>query len=327
MLRSNKKYNVVCLGGGSGLSHLARGIKSIPNVNLTCIVTVADNGGSTGVLKKELGIPAVGDIRNVILSLSNAPDTLDKMFGYRFNQGSLDGHSLGNIMLAGLYQANHCDFVKTIESITDVFNITGKVLPATDQVVEIQAIMEDNTYIYGETSIGQKEPHKRIKRIFYNKAVNACESAVDAIVDADIIIYSIGSLYTSVIPNLIIPKINRAIKQSKAKKLYFCNLMTQPNETDDFRLSDHINAINTHLGFSGIDTVVVNDRSYNSEILARYSEENSYPVECDIENIDESIHVLPYDIAYISEEKKISHSKQQIRKLLGEDLPCLFQEM
>jgi len=327
MLKNNKILNVVCLGGGSGLSHLARGIRHVDHINLTCIVTVADNGGSTGILKKEYQMPAVGDIRNVLLSLSNAPEMLDKMFDYRFEVGTLSGHSLGNIMMAGLYQANNCDFVKTVESMSEVFNVSGKVIPATQQVVEIQAIMEDNSFIYGESLIGQKAPNQRIKRIFYNQAVNATDSAIQAIREADIIIYSIGSLYTSLIPNLIIPRIAKAIKESKALKLYFSNLMTQPNETDDYTLSDHVDAINTHLGFQGIDVIVVNNKSYSPDILEKYEEEGSYPVKCDVENIDKSIRILPYDIAKISQENKISHSKQQIRKLLGDDIKCLFPEM
>lgn len=322
----NKKLKVVCFGGGSGLSHFIKGIKDLDNIDLKCIVTVADNGGSTGILKKELDIPAVGDIRNVLYALSNAPEALGNMLLYRFDKGSLAGHSLGNIMIAGLFESTNRDFVETVESLSQIFNIFGKVIPSTDQVVDIKATLEDDTIVYGEKKIG-KTPNIRIKNIEYINKVKATPSAIQAIKEADLIIYSIGSLYTSLIPNLIIPEIKEAIKNSSARKIYFANLMTQPGETDNYTLSDHIAPINAHLGFKGVDVVVINNRPFTPAALERYAQKDAYPVLFDSDHISPDLRILQYDIAKIDETNRIMHSPKKIRKLIGEDLECLFQGM
>lgn len=319
-----KKCKVVCIGGGSGLSHLVKGFKNLEDIDLKCIVAVTDNGGSSGVLKEELNIPAVGDIRNVLVSLSNVPDTLGSLLNYRFESGSLSGHPIGNLILAGIFQTNDKDIVKALSDLSDIFNVRGRIIPCSTKVADIKATLFDGSEVYGEKNIGQS--FKKIKKIEYISAVETSKEAIQAIKEADNIIYSIGSLYTSIIPNLILPEIKKAIKDSKASKIYFGNLMSQPGETDYYSLSDHINAINDHLEFNGIDVVVINDRKPSNKVLELYKEKNAFPVECDEENINKATKIVRYDIAKI-ENNRIIHCPDKLEKFFKENLTCLFQEM
>ncbi|MDL2212204.1 YvcK family protein [Erysipelotrichaceae bacterium OttesenSCG-928-M19] len=320
---SKTSCKVVCIGGGSGLSHFVKGIKDINYIELKCIVTVADNGGSSGILKEELKIPAVGDLRNVLISLSNVPEQLEKVMNYRFVDGGLKGHSLGNLVIAGAIQSSNQDIVSAFHDISDVFNVRGEIIPSSTDTVDIKATLFDNSEVYGEKNIGVV--NKKIQTIEYITPVKASKEAVVAIEEADLIIYSIGSLYTSLIPNLIIPEIKEAIKNSKAQKVYFANLMSQPGETDNYSLSEHIDAINRHLGFVGIDTVIVNNQKISKRILDLYQIEDAYPVANDFGNIAKEIKILKYDIAKI-EDDKIMHSPEKINKMFRKDLKCLFQE-
>jgi len=318
------KINVVCIGGGSGLSHFVKGIKNIDKIKLKCIVTVSDNGGSSGILKEELNIPAVGDIRNVLMALSNVPEQLSSIMNYRFDMGTLKGHSLGNLVIAGMLQSSNDDITETMYKLTSIFNVRGDIIPSADGVVDIKAKLIDNSEVYGEKNIG--EVSKEIREVEYITPVKATKEAVLAIQEADLLIYSIGSLYTSLIPNLIIPEIKMAIEGSKASKVYFANLMTQPGETDHYTLSEHVDAINRHLGFCGLDIVIVNNQKISKPILDRYQIMGAYPVAYDFSNIDRKIKIIKYDIAKI-EEEKIMHSPEKINKLFKKDLKCLFQEM
>ncbi len=317
---------VVCIGGGSGLSHLVKGVKNIEEIDLKCIVTVADNGGSSGILKEELNIPAVGDIRNVLVALSNVPETLENLLNYRFSSGSLDGHPIGNLVLAGLIQLHDQDMVKALSDLSDIFNVRGRVIPSCTRVVDIKAILEDDSEIYGEKNIGVEVSDIRIKKIEYLSDVKASIEAVEAVKEADIIVYSIGSLYTSIIPNIIIPEIRDAIKKSKANKIYFGNLMTQPGETDNYTVSQHLQAINSHLGFNGIDLVVVNDRQTTPYVLSLYEEKGAHPVVNDFDKVDKKTAIIPFDIAKV-ENNRLIHCPDKIEKFFKENLTCLFQEM
>lgn len=320
----SKKCKVVCIGGGSGLSHLVKGLKNLDEIDLKCIVAVSDNGGSSGVLKEELNIPAVGDIRNVLVALSNVPDTLGSLLNYRFESGSLSGHPIGNLLLAGIFQTNDKDIVKALSDLSDIFNVRGRVIPCSTKVADIKAVLENGREVIGEANIGQS--FQRIKRIEYISQVDASKEAIQAINEADNIIYSIGSLYTSIIPNLVLTEIREAIRNSNATKIYFKNLMSQPGETDFYTLSDHINAINDHLTFNGIDLVVINDRIPPENILALYKEKSASVVEDDIENIDSSIKIMHQDIAKI-ENNRIIHCPDKLEKFFKENLTCLLQEM
>lgn len=318
------KLNVVCIGGGTGLSQLVRGLKNIENINLKCIVTVADNGGNSGVLKKELNIPAVGDIRNVLVALSNVPEQLDSLMNHRFDKGNLNGYNLGNLVLASLIETND-DFVSALETLSKVFNVSGEIIPSSVDVVDIKAIYSDKTETYGEQSIPTM--HKQIQTIEYINEVRASKKAVSAILSADVIVYSIGSLYTSIIPNLIIPEIKIAIKNSNAYKIYVSNVMSQPGETDDYTLSEHLDAINDHLGFSGIDCVIADNKTkITKRVLDLYQSKGAYPIKLDEINISKDINIVNSKLINIS-DNRIVHDVNKIENIFKEELKCRFQKM
>lgn len=276
---TNKK--VVVLGGGHGQSAILRGIKHIPDIDITAVVTVADDGGSTGRLRQFFNIPAMGDIRGVLIALAESETLLGTLMDYRF-ETSVDidnpeqdvlGHNLGNLILVALTES--CgNFVEGIEILSKVLNVKGNIVPSTSQVITLFAIMEDGTIVKGETNIPKIE--NRIRKVFYQEKVRASEKAVQAILDADLIIYGIGSVYTSILPNVIIPEIKDALKESKAKKIYMCNAMTQPGETTNYAMEDHVDALLDH--GATIDEVVIASDKIPSKILKRYEEEGSVPV-------------------------------------------------
>lgn len=275
----NKK--VVVLGGGHGQSAILRGIKHIPDIDITAVVTVADDGGSTGRLRQFFNIPAMGDIRGVLIALAESETLLGTLMDYRFETSAdIDnpeqdvlGHNLGNLILVALTES--CgNFVEGIEILSKVLNVKGNIVPSTSQVITLFAIMEDGTIVKGETNIPKIE--NRIRKVFYQEKVRASEKAVQAILDADLIIYGIGSVYTSILPNVIIPEIKDALKESKAKKIYMCNAMTQPGETTSYAMEDHVDALLDH--GATIDEVVIAKDKIPSKILNLYEEEGSVPV-------------------------------------------------
>ncbi|MEA4875877.1 uridine diphosphate-N-acetylglucosamine-binding protein YvcK [Anaerorhabdus sp.] len=275
----NKK--VVVLGGGHGQSAILRGIKHIPDIDITAVVTVADDGGSTGRLRQFFNIPAMGDIRGVLIALAESETLLGTLMDYRFEtnvdidnpEQDVLGHNLGNLILVALTES--CgNFVEGIEILSKVLNVKGNIVPSTSQVITLFAIMEDGTIVKGETNIPKIE--NRIRKVFYQEKVRASEKAVQAILDADLIIYGIGSVYTSILPNVIIPEIKDALKESKAKKIYMCNAMTQPGETTSYAMEDHVDALLDH--GATIDEVVIAKDKIPSKILNLYEEEGSVPV-------------------------------------------------
>ena len=239
----NKK--IVALGGGTGLSTLLKGLKQFP-VDITAIVTVSDDGNSTGRLREEFKTPAVGDIRRVITSLSETEPLIESLMNYRFKTTSdLDGHTLGNLLLTGLIEVSG-NMSKGIESLSKVLNLKGKVLPLTEDNVKLMAEMEDGNIISGECNITKDK--RKIKKVFYKEEPKVLEEVINEIKRADLIILSMGSLYTSIIPNLICKDVIEAIDESSADIMYVCNIMTQPGETDNFKASDHIKTLNKYLG-------------------------------------------------------------------------------
>jgi len=236
--------NVVVMGGGTGLSTLLRGLKKFP-VNITAIVSVSDNGGSTGRLREDFNIPAVGDIRRVIVSLSETESLAQELFNYRFKtNGELNGHTVGNLILTAASEITG-NLSDGIEALSKVFNLKGKVVPLTEDDVVLMGEMEDGSIVKGEAEITLSE--KRIKRVFYEEEPIITPLAIKAIREADYIILSMGSIYTSVIPNIISKSVIDEIDKSNAKIMYVSNMMTQPGETDDFKVSDHINLLNSYL--------------------------------------------------------------------------------
>lgn len=278
---ANKK--VVVLGGGHGQSAILRGIKHIPDIDITAVVTVADDGGSTGRLRQFFNMPAMGDIRGVLIALAESETLLGTLMDYRFEtneavenpEQDVLGHNLGNLILVALTQS--CgNFVEGIEILSKVLNVKGKIIPSTSQVITLFAIMEDGTIVKGETNIPKIQ--NRIRKVFYQEKVRASEKAVQAILEADLIIYGIGSVYTSILPNVIIPEIKEALEQTKAKRIYMCNAMTQPGETTNYAMEDHVDALLDH--GATIDQVVIASDIIPSKIVERYELEGSVQVKC-----------------------------------------------
>ncbi len=261
----NKK--VVVLGGGTGSSTLLRGLKQFP-IDLTAIVSVCDDGGGTGVLREEFNIPAVGDIRRVLVALSETEPLVMELFNYRFNTTSdLEGQTVGNILLTACAKISG-NLSDGIEALSKVMNLKGKVVPLTEDNVVLMADMKDGSVVEGEHNITQCK--KEIKKVYYKEPPVPTKEALQSLKDADLIVLSMGSLFTSIIPNLICDEIIDAIDHSKAKIMYVCNMMTQPGETDNFTVSDHVKLLNTYLGKHKIDVVVANSGNIAEEIAHKY---------------------------------------------------------
>lgn len=276
--------NVTIFGGGTGMSTLLKGLKEFP-INITSVVSVCDDGKSTGKLRKEFNIPAMGDIRRVMISLSETEPLMEKLLNYRFSSNSeLNEHTVGNLLLTAGTQitGNLSDGIK---SISKVLNLKGKVIPFSEDNIVLSAIMEDDSIVNGEHYI--TESPLKIKKVYYEKEPEICDEVFDSIDESDLIILSMGSLYTSIIPNLLSKKIIEKLDKTSAKIMYVCNMVTQPGETDDFKVSDHLKVLNSYLGIHKIDIVVANTGSIDKEVAEKYSTlEQKDPVLFDEENID-----------------------------------------
>ncbi|MDQ6422757.1 YvcK family protein [Paenibacillus sp. LHD-117] len=278
-----RRPKIVVIGGGTGLSVMLRGLKEKP-LDITAIVTVADDGGSSGILRSELQIPPPGDIRNVLMALADVEPLLADMLKYRFKSGNgLAGHSLGNLMLAAMTDISG-DFVTGIRQLSRVLAVRGRVLPAANRAIVLKAELEDGSIVVGESQI--PKAGKAIKRVFLEPAdVEPLAEAVEAIEQADAILIGPGSLYTSIMPNLIVPKLAQAIVESEAVKLFVCNVMTQPGETDNYTVSNHLDAIHTHIGHHLFDYVIVNDGEIPPQVESKYAELGAKAVQLDIDEV------------------------------------------
>ncbi len=276
---------IVALGGGTGLSTLLRGLK-LHSSNITAIVTVTDDGGSSGRLVQEMGIIPPGDMRNCLVALADAEKLMTDLFQHRFKNasGSLSGHSMGNLLIAALVEQSGGDFEKALESASDVLNIRGRVIPSTMTPVRLRALMENGIELCGETQIVESE--LRVRRIFLDpeNAVPYPE-ALQAIADADLICIGPGSVYTSVIPNLLVPGIADAIHQSQAVKAYICNVMTQPGESDAFTAGEHVVAIQANVEKRVFDHVLMNTGVPSEAAIEKYKESGQHLVDADADRI------------------------------------------
>ncbi len=292
---------VVVLGGGHGLSALLKGLKMFP-MDITAIVTVADDGSSTGRLRQEFSIPAVGDLRNVIVSLSEAEPLLEKLFQYRFkSNGNLNGHSVGNLLLTALVDING-SLTEAVSSFSKILNLKGKVLPLTEDVVNLVAHTKDNKILVGEEFI--RKSGKELDYICYDEKPKVLDSVITALQEADLIILGLGSLYTSIIPHLICEEVTAAIRTSEAKTIYICNAMTEKGETDNFKVSDHIKALNQYIGQDTLDAVLANAKHVDIEIQERYKKlEGGKPVIIDEDNIKKlDIELIKDDLIVIQDQ-------------------------
>lgn len=274
---------IVILGGGTGQSTLLRGLKQFP-LDISAVVSVCDDGRSTGRLREEFHTIAVGDIRQVIVALSETEPLFEELLNYRFKTTSdLNDHAVGNLLLTALCNITG-NLQEGIETIGKVLKIKGKVLPFTLQSTTLIGKMQDGTIIKGEHNITQSE--KKIKQVYYEKDVKVNKNVLKAIKSADLILLSMGSLYTSIIPNLLSKELLKTIDESKAKIMYVSNMMTQPGETDDYKVSDHINVLNSYLGKKKIDIVIANNGEIPQDVLRKYeTEEQKDQVIFDEENL------------------------------------------
>lgn len=274
-----EKLNIVALGGGSGLSTLLRGLKKYFK-NITAIVNVADDGGSSGILRSELGVLPPGDIRNCLVALSEEESLMSRLFQYRFpSKGTLSGHSFGNLFLTAM-SAISGGFDNAIAKSGEVLAIRGRVLPVTLESVTLEAELENGKKVKGESAVSKTR--RRIKKISLTPLFPpAAPEVLEALKNADIMIFGPGSLYTSVIVNLLVDGVTEAVKSSGAYKIYVCNIMTQPGETGGYKLSDHIDAIERHSYKGIIDCVLINKGKIPEEISKRYGKCGSFQVEAD----------------------------------------------
>jgi len=256
---------VTVIGGGHGLSVLLRGIKSSTK-NVTAVVTVADDGGSSGRLREELGIIPPGDLRNCLVALADTEPLMEKLFQYRFEGNTaLAGHSFGNLFIAAMNEVTG-DMETALKESSKVLAVKGRVIPASKESVRLDAVMTDGTVVEGESQI--PEVRKKIHRVqLFPRKVEAVPSALEAIETSDAIILGPGSLYTSIMPNLLVEGVAQALKKSHAIKIYICNVMTQPGETDNYTAFDHAKAILDHAGQGVIDYVLVNSKPIPQEFL------------------------------------------------------------
>lgn len=302
---------IVVLGGGTGMSNLLRGLKQYP-LDITAIVTVCDDGSSTGILREEFNIPAVGDIRRVLVALSETEPLVMELFNYRFNTTSdLDGHTVGNLLLTASSEITG-NLSDGIEALSKVMNLKGKVVPLTEDNVTLIADMEDGTTITGEHNITL---HKgKIKKIYYKEKAVPTTSALLAIKEADLIVLSMGSLYTSIIPNLLIKEVVQQIEKSKAKIMYVCNMMTQPGETDSFSVTDHVKVLNQYLGKRKVDVVLANTGVIDDEMAKFYeTSEQKDPVIYDEQNFDKyGIDVINEDFIFVTKNNLLRHDHTKL---------------
>ena len=296
---------IVIFGGGSGLSQLLKGLKLFP-IDVTAVVSVSDNGRSTGRLRKDYNIPAVGDISKVLLSMSECDSEIRDLMNYRFTKSkSLGNHSIKNLLLTALLDLKG-DFANSLPVLVKLLDIKGNVLPLTEDNVDLVGITSSGEKLIGEEQITKSK--KKIERIEYSDDIVVNSKVLDMVKKADLIIFSSGSLITSIIPHLLNEELNNAIKSAKAKTMYVCNLFTQPGETDGFSVSDHIRLIEKYLGVGSVDLVVANDGKMNSSLLKKYeTEEQKDQVILDKDELDKMNIQLISDKIYKIEDNFYRH--------------------
>ena len=308
----NSPLKVVAIGGGTGLSALLEGLKqyttpmeAVPAVDVTAVVTVTDDGGSSGRLRREFDVLPPGDIRNCMVALSEDSALLSRLFQYRFQAGrGLKGHTFGNLFLMALTQIMG-DFPEAVKASSEVLNIAGRIYPSTAENVSLEATLTNGSKVVGETRISRSRQKIQAVRLKPRKA-RPLAATLSALAEADVITLGPGSLFTSVIPNLLVEGIPAAIRRSPAVKVYFVNMMWQPGETTGFTASDHIRALHRHAGGKLLDYAVINIRPIPSAVKKRYAREAALPVENDLDRLlGLGVKVMAGKLAQLSE--KVRH--------------------
>lgn len=311
---------VVAFGGGTGLSILLRGLKKFTK-DITAIVTVADNGGGSGVLREDLGMLPPGDMRNCIIALADIEPIMIKLMQHRFKEGYLKGQSFGNLFIAAMYEI-FGDYEHALKEIGSIFRLSGKVLPMTLQDTQLKALLSNGEYILGETNITEyvSKINSKIEKIELVPSVcKPLEEAKKDIEEADVLVLGPGSLYTSVIPNLLVDEISSLLIEAKAPVFYVCNLMTQPGETDDYNAFDHVNAIIKHSSRHLIDYVIINDNLIPENMIENYKFQGARQVLVDEEQLRkfEEMNMKVICSNFIDIRKSyIRHNSEKIGQLL-----------
>lgn len=313
-----KGPKIAVIGGGTGLSTMLRGIKHYTS-NITAIVTVADDGGGSGVLREELGMLPPGDIRNCILALADTEPLMQELLQYRFTDGILKGQNFGNLFLAAMNGISS-SFEEAVKRTSDVLAVTGQVLPVTLANVKLFAELENGVVIEGESKIPDREPYESvpIKRVFIEPSgVQPLKEALTAIDEADAIVLGPGSLYTSIIPNLLVDDIGEHIRESNALKIYVANIMTQPGETDGYSVCDHIDAINRHCKSKIVDYVIVNNGKIPKLLYSKYVEDGASEVEIGKDAIlHRGIKVIEDNLVYIFKKNLVRHDSKKLARII-----------
>lgn len=314
MPHSGEKKKIVIFGGGTGLATLVRGLKEF-HVEITAVVTVADDGGSSGRLLDEYDIPPPGDIRNVMAAMSDVEPLIEKMFQYRFaSSEGLQGHSLGNLMLAALTNITG-DFANAVEKMSLILNLKGRVLPAANQRITLHAELEDGTIVTGESKIPVYGC--RIREVYLSpEEVEPLPETIEAIMAADLIVFGPGSLYTSIMPTILVRAIRDAVLKSTARKVYICNLVTQAGETADYSASEHLKALYHHAEASFIDTILLNNGDFTSLFAQSEYQGPTWPVEHDLDVLEKMVpEVALEDIATVN-DGHILHESNKVASWL-----------
>ncbi len=301
---------VIMFGGGTGLTYLLESLKDL-EVDLTVVVTTSDNGGSTGKIRNYYDIPAVGDLRRAIIALSN-DENIEELMNYRFDE-NIEYHTIGNLIITALTNIEQ-DFEIAVDKYCQMLNVTKKIYPISNKSVHISALMEDGQVIEGEREIVKY--NSKIKKIFYKNHELASKKIIDTLIEADFIVLSTGSLFTSIISNLVFDNMLDILPKLKAKIIYINNIMTEKGETDNFKVSDHINAINQYFEEDIIDYVLVNnnDIEIDQKIINDYIEEEAKIVNLDLQNINQDkIKIIVNKYLKISSDGHIRHDSKKIK--------------
>ena len=307
---------VVVFGGGTGISYLLKGLKDFP-VDITAVITVSDNGRSTGKLRKEFHTPAVGDIRKVITNLSQIDEPIKEMMSYRFNTFSdLDGHAVGNLILTAMLDITG-SLKDSIAHLSKILDVRHTVLPISeDSNLTLMGLDVDGNVIEGEEEITQA--HRKFQKIYYKKEPKVLPEVLEAIKKADLIIFSMGSLFTSVLPNIICKEVQEAFNKAKAPIMYLSNIVTQPGETDGFTVGDHVKLLNRYLDKKKVDVVIANNTKISEKMAKKYeSEEQKDPVLIDYEELEKiGVELIEDDLMIIDKDNTLKHNSLKLSSLI-----------
>lgn len=307
---------VVVFGGGTGISYLLKGLKDFP-VDITAVITVSDNGRSTGKLRKEFHTPAVGDIRKVITNLSQIDEPIKEMMSYRFKTFSdLDGHAVGNLILTAMLDITG-SLKDSIAHLSKILDVRHTVLPISeDSNLTLMGLDVDGNVIEGEEEITQA--HRKFQKIYYKKEPKVLPEVLEAIKKADLIIFSMGSLFTSVLPNIICKEVQEAFNKAKAPIMYLSNIVTQPGETDGFTVGDHVKLLNRYLDKKKVDVVIANNTKISEKMAKKYeSEEQKDPVLIDYEELEKiGVELIEDDLMIIDKDNTLKHNSLKLSSLI-----------